>query len=170
MSLPDGEFDIWVIRLLTRKQTKATADKQYKSNLPSAEFSSIQLKELYAKRWGIETSFRTLKYTIGLTNFHAKKRVFIEQEVFARLIMYNFREMVTSHVVISQADRKYNYRINFTVAVHICRCYLRSDVNKHPPNVEALIRKNIKPVRPDRLYLRKIRSVSVVSFLVSFTE
>lgn len=31
-----------------------------------------------------------LKYTIGLTNFHAKKVEYIHQEIFARLIIYNF--------------------------------------------------------------------------------
>ncbi|WP_420832495.1 transposase [Paenibacillus periandrae] len=52
-------------------------------------------------RWGIETSFRALKYTIGLTNFHARKREFVTQEIFARMIMYNFVEIMTSHIVIS---------------------------------------------------------------------
>ena len=33
-------------------------------------------------RWGIERSFRKLKYTIGLTNFHAKKVEYILQEIF----------------------------------------------------------------------------------------
>ena len=51
------------------------------------DFSPSRLKSLYAKRWGIETSFRTLKHTIGLVNFHAKKRELITQEVFARLII-----------------------------------------------------------------------------------
>ncbi|WP_447558201.1 transposase [Streptococcus suis] len=39
-----------------------------------------KLKELYAYRWGIETSFRDLKYSIGLTHFHAKKKEGILQE------------------------------------------------------------------------------------------
>ena len=47
---------------------------------------------LYTKPWGIETSFRELKYAVGLVNFHAKKQEYIIQETFARLIMYNFAE------------------------------------------------------------------------------
>ncbi|NOJ73972.1 transposase [Paenibacillus alvei] len=39
-------------------------------------------------RWGIETSFRALKYIVGLTNFHAKKRESITQKIFARMILY----------------------------------------------------------------------------------
>ncbi|WP_374972327.1 transposase [Blautia producta] len=45
---------------------------------------------MYGRRWGIECSFRELKYTIGLTNFHAKKVEYILQEIFAWLIIYNF--------------------------------------------------------------------------------
>lgn len=31
------------------------------------------MKILYNMRWGIETSFRKMKYTVGLLRFHAKK-------------------------------------------------------------------------------------------------
>jgi hypothetical protein len=139
------------------------------TNLSQNEFSSSQIKLLYGMRWGIETSFRALKYAIGLTHFHAKKRGFITQEIFARLIMYNFCEMITNHVVISQANRKYNVRINFTAAVHVCRRFLRSRSNEPPPDVEALIRRNILPVRPNRKYARKVHSKSAVSFIYRVT-
>ncbi len=43
----------------------------------------IPYKNLYASRWGIETSFRDLKYSIGLVNFHAKKKEGILQERLA---------------------------------------------------------------------------------------
>ena len=142
------------------------ADDSYETvitNLDTKAFSSSEIKELYQMRWGIETAFRELKYTVGLTNFHTKKQENIVQEVFARLIMYNFAEMITSHVVISQADTKHFYKINFTVAVHICRFFLRS--NAPPPDIEALIRKNVLPIREGRQAKRAIRYKSAVSFM-----
>ncbi|MBD8499068.1 transposase, partial [Paenibacillus arenosi] len=123
---------------------------------------------LYKMRWGIETSFRALKYTVGLTNFHAKKQKSIVQEIFARMIMYNFAEMITSHVVISQMNKQHPYQVNFTVAVHVCRHFLRSRDNGPLPDVEALIYKNIlpiRPVRPGQKSTRKIRYKSAVSFV-----
>jgi len=36
------------------------------TNLDSDCFPSHEIKKLYAMRWGIETSFRELKYTVGL--------------------------------------------------------------------------------------------------------
>lgn len=138
------------------------------TNLSAADFPPDEIKSIYNMRWGIETSFRALKYTVGLTNFHAKRRASITQEIFARMIMYNFAEMMTSHVVISQMDKRHLYQVNFTVAVHVCRYFLRSRGDGPPPDVEALIRNNIlpiRPVRPGQKNTRKTRYKSAVSFV-----
>ena len=133
------------------------------TNLNSVEFPPDELKKLYNMRWGIETSFRELKYTVGLLHFHAKKVEHICQEVFARLIMYNFSELITSSVVISKADSKYAYKANFSVAVHICRQFFLGNVS--PPQVEALIRRFVSPVRPGRCTPRKMTDKRAVSFI-----
>jgi hypothetical protein len=134
------------------------------TNLEQSDFSADEIKKLYGMRWGIETSFRELKYAVGLNAFHSKKREYIEQEVFARIIMYNFAEMITSHVAISQDDAKHVYQINFTVAIQICRYFLRLWNNAPPPDVEALIRKSILPVRPNRSFKRNVRKKTAASF------
>ena len=133
------------------------------TNLDPLKFPPDELKRLYNMRWGIETSFRELKYTIGLLHFHAKKVEHICQEVFARLIMYNFTELVTSPVIIQKADTKYAYKANFSVAVHVCRQFFLGNVS--PPNVEALIRRYVSPIRPGRSRPRKITAKHAVSFI-----
>lgn len=133
------------------------------TNLSAEEFSSEELKALYYMRWGIETSFRELKYAIGLTNFHAKKMAYIIQEVFARLVMYNFSLMVALSVTIKEKATKHLYQVNFTVAIQICKKFIRSYIPS--THVEALIRKNILPIRPNRQTKRKVKPQSVVSFL-----
>ena len=133
------------------------------TNLDRNNFPALELKHLYNMRWGIETSFRELKYTVGLLHFHAKKVEHIYQEVFARLIMYNFTELVTSPVIIQKADCKYAYKANFSVAVHVCRQFLLGNVS--PPNVEALIRKHVSPIRPGRSRPRKMTAKHAVSFI-----
>ena len=133
------------------------------TNLPSENFSPEELKQLYNMRWGIETSFRELKYTVGLLHFHARKVEYIYQEVFARLIMYNFTELITSPVVISKADTKYAYKANFSVAVHVCRQFFLGNIS--PPDVEALIQRCVSPIRPDRSRPRNITAKHAVSFL-----
>ena len=164
--LPPGSDDEFSISFrIVRFKLNSGEFASVITNLSPEAFTPAQIKALYAKRWAIETSFRSLKHTIGLTNFHAKKRELIAQEVFARLIMYNFCEMITAHVVFSQANRKHDYKVNFTVAVHVCRRFLRSWDNSTPLEVETLIRKNILPIRLYRKYTRKTRSKSAISFI-----
>lgn len=118
------------------------------TNIPSDHFSVSDLKQLYSMRWGIETSFRTLKRTQGLIYFHSKKAENILQEVFAKLIMYNFTEMITSHVVIKQKKRKFTYKVNFSAAIHICSEFFLKNIS--PQNVEALILKHLIPIRESK--------------------
>lgn len=137
------------------------------TNLPQEEFPMEEIKKIYAMRWGIETSFRELKYAIGLSCFHSKKVEYIVQEIYARLILYNYCEIITMHVVIHQKDTKHVYQMNYTIAIHICRYFLRNNIS--PPDVEKLIQKNLLPVRPGRSDPRKIKRKSVVSFLYRVT-
>ena len=118
------------------------------TNLDADKYPPEELKKLYASRWGIETSFRDLKYTIGLLKYHSKKATSIRQEIFARLTLYNFVEVITSHVAISQKQRKYRYKCNFSAATHVCRLFLRGHTS--PPYVESAIAHNLVPIRPNR--------------------
>ena len=133
------------------------------TNLDRDSFPAEELKYLYHLRWDIETSFRHLKYTIGLSLFQSKKAEYITQEIFARLTMYNFCELITSHVVIQKKRRKHVYQTNFTAAVHICRQFLRGAVS--PPKVEALIEQHVVPIRPGRSTPRKMKNIKFNSFL-----
>ena len=126
------------------------------TNLNEELFPPGRLKELYALRWGIETAFRNLKYTIGMNRLHSKKVTNCLQEIFAHLIMYNFAEVITSHVAIVTRERKYTYKANFSVAVHVCRKFFLGDIS--PPDLEALIGKNLIPIRPDRHNPRNLSS------------
>lgn len=85
------------------------------TNLSADDFSAEEIKKLYAMRWGIETSFRELNYAVGLTGFHAKKREYIIQEIWARLILYNFCEIITAHVSIRECTTKHTYQINYSL-------------------------------------------------------
>lgn len=100
-----------------------------------------------------------------LTNFHAKKVAYITQEILARMIMYNFCELITTSVILSQKDTKHNYQVNYTMAIHICRYFLKLREEHKPPAIEALIRRYILPVRTGRHDPRKVRIQGSVSFL-----
>lgn len=132
------------------------------TNLDETQFPLTEIKKLYAMRWGIETSFRQLKYTLGLLHLHAKKVEFIHQEIFAKLTMYNFCEVITQSVVIHQGKRKHNYKVNFSDSAHICLEFFLGKIL--PPNLEALLMKFISPIRPGRSDTRKKTPKPAVSF------
>lgn len=133
------------------------------TNLERKSFSSDDLKTLYKMRWGIETAFRELKYNIGLSRFHSKKADFILQEIYARLIMYNITMLIACNVNIVQNQSMYKYQINYAEAIHICMKFMRS--SKSPPDIEALVAKNILPIRPGRTDIRKIRCQPAMCFI-----
>ena len=144
------------------------SDENYEvvvTNLDRYQFSSKSLKEIYRLRWGIETSFRELKYAIGLTSFHAKKVDYIKQEIFARLTLYNYCELITTHVIDNAVNKDKTKQVNFTIAIYICREFLRQKRQLSPPAVIKLIEKSILPVRPDRKDPRKVKPQASVSFL-----
>ena len=144
------------------------ADDSYETvitNLDRFLFPAEKLKELYHLRWGIETSFRELKYAIGLTSFHARKVDYIKQEIFARLTLYNYCELITTYVVEHTENISKKNQVNFTIAIYICREYLRRKRELRPPDVVKLIEKHILPVRPGRRDPRKVKPQASVSFL-----
>ena len=148
---------------IVRFKVNETLYETVLTNLDADDYPPYKLRELYASRWGIETSFRNLKYTIGMLDFHTKKVMCIHQEIYAHLIMYNFAEMITSHVVIKKKQRKYTYSANFTIAVHMCRLFYSGKTTS--PNVEAIIARNTIPIRPNRHRERKLTVKEFHGFL-----
>lgn len=135
------------------------------TSLPKDKFPPSVLKYLYHLRWGIETSFRELKYAIGVTNFHARKPDSVLQEIFARIVMYNFCERITMHVVIdNDKGRKWQYQANYTMGIYICLDFFRY-IGDEPPDTEEKIRHYILPIRPNRADRRKVTPKPAVYFL-----
>lgn len=138
------------------------------TNLDRNEFPPQDIKALYHLRWSEENSFRDLKYTIDLVHFHCKKRDYVEQETWAKLIVYNFCEAITRHIAVTRQTgkdkaRKHDYKINFATAACICRAFLkRSDGEINPCR---LIGKFLIPIRPNRAAPRKVKPQSAKSFL-----
>lgn len=125
------------------------------TNLPKKEFPPERLKGHYFSRWGEETSFRKLKYTIGLINFHSYKPDYIKQEIWAKLIAYNLTESIVNHTVVEhQKETKHDYKVNFSAAAHICRVFLRPSVEEGSIDVAALLRRKLIPIRKERQYPR----------------
>lgn len=137
--LPLGSKTILPFKLRIVKV--AVAENTYETlitNLPENEFSMAELQHLYHLRWGIETSFRELKYSLGLAYLRSQRIDLIKQEIYARLTLYNF-----------------------TRACQICRKFIRDETIL----IQNLLIKHLLPVRLGRQAPRKLRAHYFKSFL-----
>ncbi|VQU12639.1 putative transposase [Streptococcus pneumoniae] len=140
---------------------------KYETLVTNTDYSVQELKNLYASRWGIETSFRDLKYSIGLVNFHAKKKEGILQEIFARFTNFNFCRWVTSQVAIDSSHKKQRYKVCFSDAAYACRLFFNVSLSSH--QLKNYLKKQLSIIRPNRKYSRKIKAQSVVDFICRVT-
>lgn len=138
------------------------------TNLPEKEFPAMEIKSLYGMRWGIETSFCTLKHALGAINLHSKKREMITHELWARLILFNFCSIITAHTVSTCQKKKHVHQVNYTVAFQACHYFIRLHNGESPPDIEDLIRQHTLPVRPGRNYAHQHRFQIPVSFTYRF--
>lgn len=126
------------------------------TDLPTENFSSDVLEKLYKLRWGIETSFRVLKYNVALNHFHSIRRDFISQEIYAKVILYNFSMLIVHCVQSSSEINVLNRRIAISDAVPICRDFLIQKIKN--AEIRDLLVRFMTDIRPDRSFPRKVRS------------
>ncbi len=133
------------------------------TSLDPKTFPPETIKTLYAMRWGIETSFRFLKYAIGMVAFHARNENSVKQEIFARLLAFNLCSRIANSITIENTESlKYSYGISFTDAVHICRDWLKYNRNI---DVREEMKRYLIPIRPGRKDPRKMKPKSFTFFI-----
>lgn len=134
------------------------------TSLPRS-FTLEAVRTLYHMRWGLEVGFRDFKYTLGLVNLHGKSDAFAEQEIYSSLTAFNFASRVCREVVVRQpTEGIYAYKVNFKMAVALCREFIRT------PNADAekLLRDIARytvPIRPGRHDHRDIRAKGFSGFM-----
>lgn len=136
------EISFRIVRVLTDGGSMETLI----TNLDPERFPTSALKQLYAMRWGIETSFRGLKYAVGLIHLHAKKPELVLQEIFASFLVYNFTAAAAWSVDTAQGASRYKRHVNFSDAVFACCAFLRRSAADPLP----LLRRKLLPFRPGR--------------------
>lgn len=126
------------------------------TSLPRS-FTLEDVKTLYHLRWGIETGFRDLKYTLGLVNLHGRSDAFAEQEIYANLTAFNFTSRICQNVIVRQPkEGVYAYRINFKMAVALCREFIRT-LGADSEKLAQQIARYTVPIRPRRADQRDLR-------------
>ena len=130
------------------------------TDLPADSYSAAAIADIYHARWGIETSFRSLKFDLSLLHFHSGRMQFILQEIFASFIIYNFASLISSCVPehITTPRKKpvaSRCHVNFALAVSVAIRFLLVRISPH--DVLSRLRSSMIPFRPDRPNTRKSR-------------
>lgn len=126
------------------------------TSLPRS-FTLEDIKALYHMRWGIEVGFRDLYFSLGLTFLKGKSDAFAEQEIYSNLIAFNFVSRVCREVVVHQPkDSIYAYKVNFKMAVMLCREFIRTPKADADKLLRDIARYTV-PIRPGRQDERNLR-------------
>lgn len=152
---PEYEMALRVVRFPVGKGFENVV-----TNLPADKFDPSEIKEIYRLRWGIETSFRKLKLNVGATELHSKRGLWVAQEIFARMILYDFCTAIALYVaelpeITCKRGSKHAHKVNFADAARACCAFLRG--RARGPDVEELVAGSTSPVRSGRSFHRRHR-------------
>ncbi|EFK31116.1 transposase, IS4 family [Lactobacillus delbrueckii subsp. bulgaricus PB2003/044-T3-4] len=137
------------------------------TNLDADKFPLERMKELYNLRWGIEKSFKMLKYDDCGIQFHSKKDEFVKMELYAHLIAYNVIMSMVNQAYAPHPKSKSNseYQINLSMAFFIVHFLLGTgSPKKDYETMLYMISRFAGIIRPNRNYQRKMHPRSAVVF------
>ncbi len=97
--------------------------------LNTEEFSREDLKEIYRKRWCIETDIKRKKVLAELENFASKTSFRIKQEFYAKILIMNF-----SNIMIGEVEEELQKKKNDTSYIPFYRIKKTFDSIKVCPN------------------------------------
>lgn len=151
VELPTGEVEVLLTTLLHRRY-----------------FHHKHFKELYAKRWGIETAIFVLKSYFQAATFSSYTLPAVEQEIWAMFTMYNLQSILLfsqqKEVQKIQQQRQYRYQINRNVAIGLIKRYLPSifldDVKSWYAKLKVLLKQmlqHLEAIRPRPSRVRRVR-------------
>ena len=116
------------------------------SNIPIEEFNTEEIKELYNKRWKIETNYDVLKNKIELENFTGKRREIIEQDFYSSIFILNlmnsFKLSAEDNLRKKQKNKnvKLEYNINKNYLIGLIKKELLKLLDANPEEKQVIIK------------------------------
>jgi len=123
-------------------------------------------KELYFKRWGIETYYEIMKNRLSLENFTGTSVLAIKQDFYATMFISNIEALVTYELneELKNEDKKsnkYEQKVNKSVSFNTIKNYAfellyfpDKDIDEILDKIYQQLRTNKLAIRPDRKYAR----------------
>jgi hypothetical protein len=117
-------------------------------------------KELYAKRWGVETYYDLIKNRLHLENFTGLTALAVKQDFYATIFLTNYEAAMTydlnNELKEKSDDNKYVQKVNKAVSFNIMKhkifdlLYNDEPIDKMLEHMEKLFLTNTITIRPNR--------------------
>lgn len=158
------------VRMLRIELDSGDVEILMTSLLDSKEFPLEEFKELYFKRWRVETYYNRFKNIIGVEHFSGTSNQFIQQEFNCALYMSNMQTILTqgaeNEALEKYKNRRYEYKINQSLSLGLIRERLiqmfanKEDEGKLLKELKQLFVANVIPIRPGRNNKRDVDKYS----------
>jgi len=83
-----------------------------------AQFTYLDIKELYKMRWGVEEGFKQLKKTLYVEHFSGKSVLSVKQDFYAKVLLLNLASLIRNQAAkVSKRESKHKRKVNKTQAL-----------------------------------------------------
>jgi len=131
--------------------------------LDKEKYSLGIFRELYFKRWGIETNYNRLKSNIHVEEFSGLTEISIRQDFFANVLINNFQSIIAldskEEMDKENKGKEYEYKINRNLSLGFMKDkiveILASDDPRYYDELKELFKMNPNPIRKGRKNPRK---------------
>lgn len=167
IEIPDGNKGFIKIRVV-KFLLDSGVEETLVTNLFDREFSIQDFKELYFKRWGVETKYNELKNRLQLEDFTGDTPIAVEQDFYASMYLCNMVSLAKADAKVSieenhkETTLKYEYKINTNILIGKLReSFIVILLEKNPRERSKMLNKlmkelakNVVPIRPGRNFIR----------------
>lgn len=120
-------------------------------------------KDLYFKRWEIETNFNHLKSNINIEEFTGLTEIAIRQDFYVSAFINNLQSIISldskEEMDMKGCDKKYEYKVNRNLSLGYMKDriieILTSNNPKYYEELKELFKMNPNPIRKNRKNPRK---------------
>jgi hypothetical protein len=168
MLLGQGTKDETKVRIIKVKLDSGETETLI-TNLFSKRLNVSDFKELYFKRWPVETEYDELKNKMAVENFSGRTETAVRQDFYAAMYLTNLANAFwwEAQEAVDEKQKgknnKYEYRVNVNHEIGVLKdrlvtAVLEEDDNKRRrifDEINQLLISRIVPVRPNRKIKRK---------------
>lgn len=160
---PYNHSSFETVRLVRVKLTNNEDEILITSLLDDNKYPSSIFKELYFKRWGVESFYDEFKTKLKAEHFSGYSKNSILQDFYAALFVSNIQSLIVGEInneLKENSITKYEYKVNNNLSYGFLKdriinlFFSGTDTQAILKELTELFRKHLVPIRPNRSFER----------------